>query len=79
MLDNFFQLLQRFAKMVVDLLPSSPFRGFINNFQAPDYLGWVNWFFPVGTCLTILSAWLTAISLFYFYSILARWVKIIGD
>ena len=44
--------------------------------QLP-YLGYLNYFIPVGTFLKIGAAWLAAIALFYLYSVLARWIKLI--
>lgn len=72
-------LINNFGRVVVQLLPTSPFRDFIDSWQAPDYLGWLNWFVPVSQIITILVAWLGAIALFYLYSIIMRWVKMIGD
>lgn len=64
---------------IISLLPTSPFREFINNFDTPEYLGWLNWFFPVQQVITIMGVWLISIALFYLYSIIMRWVKVIGD
>ena len=72
-------LVQNIGSKLLTLLPTSPFRSFISSWNAPQYLGWLNWFFPVSEILTILAAWLTAIGLFYLYSIAMRWVKMIGD
>lgn len=44
--------------------------------QLP-YLGYLNYFVPVRTFLKIGTAWLAAIALFYLYSVLARWIKLI--
>lgn len=79
MIQAIIQLVQKFAASIIQLLPQSPFRDFIEEFQTPEYLGWLNWIFPVGACLRVLAAWLVSIGLFYFYSIAARWIKIIGD
>ena len=68
-----------FAEALTKVLPLSPFQQFIDQFRALPYLGWLNWFFPVGACLTVMAAWLVAVGLFYLYSILMRWLKIIGD
>ena len=64
---------------LVQLLPASPFAGVIDSLSGVPYLGWLNWFFPVRGCLVVMSGWLTAIALFYLYSVVARWVKLIGD
>lgn len=70
---------ETFAQKLLEVLPLSPFQQFIDQFRSLPYLGWLNWFFPVGTCLTVMAAWLVAVGLFYLYSILMRWLKIIGD
>ena len=67
------------AQNLLKVLPLSPFQQFIEQFRALPYLGWLNWFFPVGDCLTVMTAWLVAVGLFYLYSVVMRWVKIIGD
>lgn len=67
------------AEQVLKVLPLSPFQKFIQDFASLPYLGWLNWFFPVGDCLTVMLAWLGAVGLFYTYSIAMRWVKMIGD
>lgn len=68
-------LLQR----LIQALPISPFAPYINQFAGLPGLGWLNWFFPVRGCLQVMAAWLTAVALFYVYSVIARWVKLIGD
>ena len=60
----------KFMKEILDKLLS------VNLSQLP-YLGYLNYFVPVGTCLKIGTAWLAAIALFYLYSVLARWIKLI--
>lgn len=74
-----YTLVGTLGKEVIKLLPTSPFRQFIDNFEAPQYLGWLNWFFPISSILSVLALWVTAIGLFYLYSIIMRWVKMIGD
>lgn len=64
---------------LVELLPTSPFADFIDQFSELPWLGVLNWFFPVRQCLIVMAAWLTAITLFYLYSVVMRWVKVIGD
>lgn len=67
---------------LLSVLPLSPFKSFIEGIQlsiGAKYLGWLNWFVPVRQILAVLAAWLSAIALFYMYSIIMRWVKVIGD
>ena len=77
--DWMYKLASGLGRQVLKLLPTSPFRSFIDGFQAPQYLGWLNWFFPVSEIISILVLWLSAVALFYLYSVIMRWVKLIGD
>lgn len=76
---EFEALFNNLAEKTLSLLPLSPFQQFIDNFRSLPYLGWLNWFFPVGDCLVVMGVWLGAVGLFYLYSIVMRWVKMIGD
>ena len=71
------EILDKFLALLLSVLPLSPFAGFIDKLDSLPYLGYLNWFVPVGTCLKIGAAWLSAIALFYLYSVVARWVKLI--
>lgn len=67
-------------KSVLLLLPRSPFADFIASWNPnSQYIGWLNWFLPVGTLLSITAVWLGAVTAFYLVSIVARWIKVIGD
>ena len=76
---EFEQLFNAWGQKILDLLPKSPFQEFLDKFAGLPYLGWLNWFFPVGDCLVVMSVWLVAVGLFYLYSIAMRWLKMIGD
>lgn len=76
---DFVEVFEKFAEKLLSFLPRSPFQEFIDQFRGLPFLGWLNWFFPVGECLTVMAVWLTAVGLFYLYSILMRWLKMIGD
>lgn len=67
----------KILEILRNLLPLSPFREFINRLQELPYLGYLNWFIPVGTIIKIGAVWLSAIALHYAYSILLRWAKAI--
>ncbi len=79
MLAWFSEMFNALAAALLSVLPTSPFSDAIANLSDLPYLGWLNWFIPVGTCIKIAGAWLVAIGLFYVYSIAMRWVKMIGD
>lgn len=64
---------------IVSSLPSSPFAPYIAQFSNLPFLGYLNWFFPVRACLTVMAGWLAAVTAFYILSVIARWVKLIGD
>ena len=71
------EIVTTFLDWVLKLLPTSPFTQFIEACSAMPYLGWLNWFVPVGQIIAVGEAWLFAIGLFYMYSIVLRWIKAI--
>ena len=71
------EILNLFLNWVLNLLPTSPFTSFIKACSDIPYLGWLNWFLPVGQCIAIAEAWLVAIGVFYMYSVILRWVRAI--
>ena len=79
MFESFLTTVSGMADSLVSALPTSPFRPYLDMFSNLPYLGYLNWFFPVSTCVNIGKAWLGVIALFYVYSIVMRWVKMIGD
>lgn len=78
MLDFIMELFSKFASTLVKVLPVSPFQPYITAFSDLPYLGYLNWFLPIGACIKIGEAWLVAIGLFYLYSIILRWIKAIS-
>lgn len=79
MLSWFRELFSEFASWLLSVLPHSPFSDFIDVLSDIPYLGYLNWFIPVESILTVFSIYLGAVASFYIYSIIARWVKMIGD
>ena len=72
------EIISTFLDWVLKLLPTSPFTSFIEACSDMPYLGWLNWFIPVGQMIAVGEAWLVAIALFYMYSIVLRWIKAIA-
>lgn len=73
------EFLKKFGKLLLLVLPHSPVQKFLASFKELPYLPWLNWFIPVSSILIVFEVWLAAVSLFYMYSILMRWIKLIGD
>lgn len=71
-------LLDRFLQAVLSLFPLSPFREVIEELGSLPYLGYINWFVPIGDFVKIGTVWLAAIAAYYAWSIIARWIKLIS-
>ena len=67
------------AGIIIAILPVSPFQSVVESLSNTPYLGYLNWFFPVGRCLTVLMSWCTAIAVFYGVSWILRQLDIIGS
>ena len=78
MLDWFGELINKFASMILSVLPHSPVQKYLASFDNLPYLGWLNWFVPVSAIITVAETWLVCIGLFYLYQIILRWVRAIG-
>lgn len=72
------EIVEEFLNGVMQLLPLSPFAPYINQLAELKYLNYLNYFVPVGTCIDITLAWVTAIVLYYTYSIILRWIRAIS-
>lgn len=71
-------LLDKFLQAVLSLFPLSPFQEVIQELGSLPYLGYINWFVPIGDFVKIGTVWLTAIAAYYAWSIIARWIKLIS-
>lgn len=72
------EIVDQFLDWVMNLLPVSPFAPYIAELGELKYLSYLNYFVPVGTCIDIALAWVTAIVLYYLYSIILRWIRAIS-
>ena len=78
-MDFFTTIFNAFAGLLKEVLPTSPFREFLDQFAEIEYLGYLNWFVTVGDIIIVMELWLAAVSAYYLYSVVMRWVKVIGD
>lgn len=80
MFDAISSQLVSWAYALIQLFPASPLADVWSQLAATpvmEWMGWLNWFIPVGKILGILSVWLTAVSAYYVYQIVLRWIKVI--
>ena len=63
---------------ILNWLPQSPLRSISNLINNIPYLNWLNWFFPVSECLTVMAGWLACIGVYYAFSAILRWIKLIS-
>lgn len=68
------ELFTNFGDLLKTVLPKSPFANVVASLSGAEWLGWLNWVFPVGRCLDVLALWLVAYGLYLVYSIILRWI-----
>lgn len=66
------------ATILIAILPVSPFRAIIESMAELPYISYFNWFFPVGRCLTALTAWATCLGIYYGIAWIFRQLDIIS-
>lgn len=72
------ELLDKFLELLLSLFPLSPFTSVIEELSSLPYLGYINWFLPIGDFIKMGTLWLAAIAAYYAWSVIARWVKILS-
>lgn len=78
MLNDIYLWLRNFVvtaiNAIVSFLPDTPFR--VENLSViGEYAPSIAWCVPISEIITITLAWVTAISLYYGYSVILRFVK----
>lgn len=79
-LNTIVYLLAQVLKVVMSILPTSPFVNFSTNTlnsNVFEYLRYLAWLLPIKQMLLIVSAWLGAMLIYYFQSAIMRWIKLI--
>lgn len=66
------------AGILIAILPVSPFQAFISELGQLPYIGYFNWFFPVGKCLTVLGAWAVCLGVYYSIAWILRQLDIVS-
>lgn len=76
-MDIFVSLFNQVYTFLINLLPRSPFKSFINAIDNIPYLQYLNWFFPVSECIAVMQAFLTVLAVYYLYQAIMRYVHLI--
>lgn len=65
-------------KLIISILPNSPFVYITSPDSAfSGLLAKINYFIPIYEFVVIIQAWLVAVAVYYLYSVMARWSKLI--
>lgn len=62
-------------KVVLDLLPDSPFKDFALPLEVQKILSYINWLVPFYMIGNTLLAWTVCIGVYYAYQTVLRWIK----
>lgn len=65
-----------FFDAVIDALPTSPILYLTTNSEIKTVMGYVNFFIPIYTMVSIVESWLTAIAMYYVFTVIMRWLKL---
>lgn len=65
------------SNTILQFLPGSPFKAFLDAFASIPELGYLNYFVPIAEMIAIGEAWLFCVGVFYLYSAIMRFTKLI--
>lgn len=69
------EFLNEIQAWVMLMLPDSPFKGLVLPEYIRSILGYINWFVPFYMIGNTLLLWIGAITVYYAYQIILRWIK----
>lgn len=72
-------LFGKVLNIIFGFLPNSPFIAISRSmeFSIGKYMGYLSWLIPIKSILSVLVAWLGCMLLYYLYSVVMRWIKLI--
>lgn len=70
-------LLNSVLGLILTLLPNSPFKAFISAMHENIFLQYAAYFLPMQQIIAVSEAWLLAITTFYVWMVVLRWVQAI--
>lgn len=63
--------------VVLTLLPSSPFQGFVYLTNNIPFLSYLNWFIPISEIIVIIEGWLVVVASYYTILFILNYVGIL--
>lgn len=71
-------LFGKILNIVLSVLPNSPFIN-INTYTKTtnDFFGYLSWLIPIKEIIGITVLWLSCMLIYYIYSVVMRWIKLI--
>lgn len=78
-LNTIIWLFGKTLSFVFSVLPDSPFLNIFPSVSRSndDYLNYLAWLLPIKQLVQITALWLSAMLLYYIYSAVMRWIKLI--
>lgn len=77
-LNTIIWLFAAVLNIVFSLLPNSPFLNISTySLSMNKYLSNLSWLLPIKEMIGILIAWLGCMLIYYVYSVVMRWIKLI--
>jgi len=78
-LNTVIWLFSKALNLIFSILPNSPFLEVSKNYDSSvsEYMPYLAWILPIKPMIAILVAWLSAMSIYYVYSVIMRWIKLI--
>lgn len=66
--------------ILVSVLPQDPFISSIDSLSVNlgEYIGYLNYFIPIGKICDILALWIVAVGAWYVYRALASWLHLVN-
>lgn len=80
-LDLLDELVEKFWDKISYIMPSDPLKPLINQLSVgslSEYIGYINYFFPVGFFLKAFSAFLVSLAAYYIVIVVLRWIKAVS-
>lgn len=57
------------------LLPPSPFQQITASPIVSEYMDRLNYILPISESLAVFQLWIAAVTIYYLYSVILRWIK----